>query len=317
MNLRSLFMLATCLMLAGCATSGGIEALRKNSDVPPRYELITTPFFPQELYQCGPAALATVLAANGIPASPDKLKSEVYIPDRKGSLQVEMLAAARKHGTVAVIIPPQLDSLIQEVAAGHPVLILQNLAFSWYPSWHYAVVIGYDLEQETLTLRSGTTKREIMSFRTFENTWARSDRWGFIALKPGDVPAMRKPEPMIRGLLAFEKKAPAAASEKAYEGAVRKWPNDLILLMGWGNMAYANGRYQTALKAFRQAVSSHPQSAAAHNNLANVQLALGQHAAALASANKAMQLAGEDAALKTQISDTLKEIGKAKTAKRN
>jgi hypothetical protein len=315
MNLRSLFMLAVCLVLAGCTTPGDIKALRKDSSIPPRYELITTPFFPQELYQCGPAALATVLSANGIQATPDQLKSEVYIPDRKGSLQIEMLASARKHGTIAVVIPPQLDSLIREVAAGHPVLILQNLGFSWYPSWHYAVVIGYDLDEKTATLRSGTTKREKLSFRTLKNTWARSNHWGFVALKPGEVPAMREPEPMIRGLLAYEKKASPASAETAYEAAARKWPDNLVLLMGWGNMAYANGRYQTALRAFQQAVSAHPDSAAAHNNLANVQLALGQHAPALVSARKALQLAGSDTALQAQINDTLHEIAQAKKAK--
>ena len=316
MNLRSLFMLAVSLVLAGCATPGGIETLRKNSELPRRHELVKTPFFPQELYQCGPSALATVLVANGLSASPEQLKSEVYIPDRKGSLQIEMLASARKHGAVAVVIPPQLDNLVKEVAAGHPVLVLQNLGLSWYPSWHYAVVVGYDLDEETLLLRSGTTKREKLSFRTFENTWARSNHWGFVALKPGEVPAMGEPAPMIRGLLAFEKKAPAKAVEKAYQAAARKWPNELVLLMGWGNMAYANGRYQTAHKAFQQAVSAHPQSAAAHNNLANVQLTLGQRSAARASAKKALQLAGDDASLKAQISDTLQEIEQAKTADR-
>lgn len=314
MNLRSLFVLAICLMLAGCSTPGGIEALRKNSDLPRRHELVKTPFFPQELYQCGPAALATVLVANGIPVSPDKLKPEVYIPARQGSLQIEMLASARKHGTVAVVIPPQLDSLIREVAAGHPVLVLQNLGFSWYPSWHYAVVVGYDLDKETLLLRSGTIKRQELSFRTFENTWARSNHWGFVALTPGEVPAMREPEPMIRGLLAYEKKASPKTTEKAYEAAARKWPDNLVLLMGWGNMAYANERYQTALKAFQQAVSAHPESAAANNNLANVQLALGQHSAALSSARKALQLASDDTALQSQINDTLREIEQAKTS---
>jgi tetratricopeptide (TPR) repeat protein len=316
MNLRSHFVLAFCLMLAGCATSGSMEALRRNSDLPRNHELVNTPFFPQELYQCGPAALATVLTARGIRKIPEELESEVYIPARQGSLQVEMLAAARKHGVVPVIMPPDMENLLREVAAGNPVLVLQNLALSWFPSWHYAVVIGYDLDERTILLRSGTTRREKLSFRTFEKTWARSNRWGFVALKPGEVPAMGEPEPMIRALLDFEKKAPPGSAEKAYEAAVRKWPANLVLLMGWGNTAYANGRYQTAQKAFRQAISAHPQSAAAYNNLAHAQLALGQVAAARDSANEAMRLAGDNAGLKAQISDTLKEIGQAGTTRR-
>src|SRR5215212_7308681 len=58
-------------------------------------ELKTVPFFPQEEYQCGPAALATVLSFSGIPITPEPLVSQVFLPSRKGSLQIEMLAAPR------------------------------------------------------------------------------------------------------------------------------------------------------------------------------------------------------------------------------
>jgi hypothetical protein len=35
---------------------------------------------------------------------------------------------------------------LREVAAGNPVLVLQNLSFAWAPVWHYAVVMGYDAD---------------------------------------------------------------------------------------------------------------------------------------------------------------------------
>ena len=46
--------------------------------MPSTLELRDTPFFPQEEYQCGPAALATVLAASGVAVSPDDLTGKVY-----------------------------------------------------------------------------------------------------------------------------------------------------------------------------------------------------------------------------------------------
>lgn len=57
-------------------------------------ELLETPFFPQDAYQCGPASLAMVLNSQGVEVSPQHLQALVYLPQRKGSLQAEMLAAS-------------------------------------------------------------------------------------------------------------------------------------------------------------------------------------------------------------------------------
>jgi len=57
-----------------------------------------------------------------------------------------MIAAARRNGFVAIELAPNLSDLLAEIAAGNPVVVLQNLALDWYPAWHYAVAIGYDLK---------------------------------------------------------------------------------------------------------------------------------------------------------------------------
>jgi hypothetical protein len=46
-------------------------------------------------------------------------------------------------------------ALMQRAAAGHPVVVMQNLGLSWYPKRHYAMVIGYELEKQIVTLCSG------------------------------------------------------------------------------------------------------------------------------------------------------------------
>jgi hypothetical protein len=45
---------------------------------------------------------------------------------------------------------PGCQQLCEEVAAGHPVIVLQNIGLSWYLVWHYAVVVGYDLHEGTV-----------------------------------------------------------------------------------------------------------------------------------------------------------------------
>src|SRR5690606_33493011 len=152
-------------------------------------ELDRTPYFEQADFQCGPASLAMALGAAGIDVSPEALVGRVFVPGRQGSLQVEMIAAARRQGAVAVRIPGRLDALLQELAAGHPVVVLQNLSLPISPVWHYAVAIGYDLGREELLLRSGPMRRQRLALSTFELTWARGGHWAFVALAPGRLPA--------------------------------------------------------------------------------------------------------------------------------
>lgn len=301
------FILAFAFLLSACAATG-VREVTQDPQLPRQHELTETPFFPQELYHCGPAALATALNAVDINVSPDQLVPEVYIPSRKGSLQIEMLAAARRHGALAVKIEPELGAVLKEIAAGNVVLVMQNLGLSWAPSWHYAVVVGYDLDKELIWLRSGTFQRFEMTLSTFQRTWARSQYWAFVALKPGDLPASSGVEAVITALITYEKTVGAAKALTAYTAAVKRWPDNLVLLTGLGNSAFVNGDLTGAAAAFHKATAVHPDSAVAYNNLANVLLAQGEVVAAKASAEKALQLADKDQKLQSQIQKTVDEI---------
>lgn len=289
------------VLLGGCATQTRVLLQAPPEGLPRATELASTVFFPQERYQCGPATLAMALRAAGVAATPEALVSQVYVPAREGSLPVEMLAAGRRNGTVSVVIPPRLDALLEEVAAGTPVVILQNLGLSWFPLWHYALVIGYDLDRKEIVLRSGLTKRLVMSMRTFELTWARSGYWAMVALPPGQLPRTTDETATVTALVAFEKDGNPAQARQAYEAALRKWPANLTLLMGRGNTAYAMGDRAAAAEAFRDAARQHPDAASAYNNLAVVLNELGQVRAAREAAEKALALGGtwREAALET------------------
>jgi tetratricopeptide (TPR) repeat protein len=288
---RWLMATGIALGVAGCAAPG-LDRLARRDDLPRRAELAATPFFPQEEFQCGPAALATTLNAIGVAVAPEQLVPEVYLPARQGSLQIEMLAAARRQGAVAYVIPDRLDALAAEIAAGNPVLVLQNLGLSWVPSWHYAVVVGYDLEAGEVVLRSGPMRRQVMSVNTFANTWNRSERWGFVTLPPGRLPVSIDAPPAVEAILAFARVGSPEAVYQAYAGAAQRWPQDLALAIGLGNSAYALGRREEARQVFEQASQTHPESAAAHNNLAHVLAELGQLPAARAAAERAVALGG-------------------------
>lgn len=292
------------LLLGGCATQNGQYQRERFPDLPPRAELVDTPFFPDDSHYCGPAALATSLTAAGRPVSPETLIGEVFLPGRQGSLQIEMLAGARRHGAVATLIPGTPEALLREIAAGHPVVVLQNLGLSWIPFWHYAVAIGYDLEAGHLLLRSGPLKRQEISLRTFEYTWNRSQHWAFVTLPPGRLPATASEPEVTRALVAFERNGPTKATAQAYRSALERWPDSPTLAMGLGNALYAMGDPQGAETVFRRVAEQHDLPAA-YNNHARVLLELGQRTAARRAAQRGLAVAGP---LRPALLETLEAI---------
>ena len=251
----------------------------------------TVPFFAQKEYECGPASLAMVMTAAGVPVQPEALVEQVYLPARKGSLQVEMLAATRRHGLLAFSLQPSVRALLQEVSAGHPVLVLQNLSLPLVPVWHYAVVIGYDLERNSITLHSGETERLEMSLFTFERTWARGNYWAMLALMPGVLPVSADAAAVARSAAALEASHPAAA-RRVYAAASQRWPLEASLQLGLGNSAYADKDVPAAIAAYQTAVALQPDYADAWNNLAQAQLDMGNHAEAAETIAQAVRLGG-------------------------
>ncbi len=280
-------------VLAGCVNLPQTDALRREggAGLPPRVELASVPFFAQEEYQCGPAALAMVLNAAGVTVGPDKLVREVYIPARTGSLQVEMLAGARRHGLLAYELAPSLRDVLVELAAGNPVIVLQNLGL-FLPYWHYAVVIGYDLEKREILLHSGAMARRAMALGLFEFLWIDSHRWAMVALAPGRLPASAREAPLAAASAALEKAGHIAEAERAYAALLERWPDNLVALMGRGNTAYVLGRTAEAETDFRKATIAHPRAAAAFNNLAQALADQGKLDAGLEAARKAVSLGG-------------------------
>ena len=288
---RSPFLWIIVGLLVGCAGIQKSESPVRPENLPPILVLVAVPFYPQSDYQCGPSTLAMALTYSDVLITPEALQSQVYTPSRKGSLQMAMVGATRRHGRIAYPILG-LNSIWPEIAAGRPVIVLQNIGLSWIPVWHYAVVIGYDFQKNTVILRSGITERKVMSFYTFEKTWARSDYWGLIVLKPTQLPAIAREKDYLAAVFGLEKSRQFQAAIEGYQTALTRWPQSLIAYMGLGNSLYALGDLQGAEDAFRMAAKNHPGAAGAFNNLAQVLLEQGRKQEALKAAQRAVAIGG-------------------------
>ncbi len=278
-------------MLAGCGGLFPKQLPQPTEDIPLRHELDSVPFYPQEAYKCGPASLAMVLNWSGIRANVQSITPEVFTPARKGSLQSAMIGAARRHGRVAYPIKGP-DATFAEVAAGHPVIVLQNLGLSWFPVWHYAVVVGYDLHQGTVILHSGVTPRKRLSLRVFTNTWARSDYWALLVLPSSLLPATATEHNYVSAVLGLEKAHQCQAAVGAYNTALARWPDSLPARMGLGNCYYALSDLESAEAAFQEATRRFPTEGLAFNNLAQVLWEQGKQYQALEAARRAVYLGG-------------------------
>jgi tetratricopeptide (TPR) repeat protein len=235
---------------------------------------------------------------------PEDLVDEVYTPSRKGSLQVAIIAAARRHGRLAYEISG-LASIFSEIATGYPVVILQNLGTSWFPVWHYAVVIGYDTGQQAVILRSGTTARKVMPFGVFEKTWARGNHWGILVLRPTQLPASALEKNYVAAVAGLERARQYRAAVSGYRTALTRWPDSLAARMGLGNSYYALGELNDSETVFRETIRLHPAQSPAYNNLAQVLMEQGQLKEALVAAQKAVSLGGP---LQAVYQETLREV---------
>jgi len=294
------------LFLAACATPPQTRELLADTttSLPTAAELTATPFYPQQQYQCGPAALATVLGAHTVTVTPEELVDAVYVPALQGSLPEEITATARRYQMLAYRLPASLEALLIEVAHGNPVLVMQNLGTRWFQNWHFAVVIGYDLANREVILRSGTTRRWHTTLATFERTWSRSDYWALVIVPAGSIPASARLAPYLQAAHDLEVSGQSAAALIAWQAATQHWPDEPQTWMTYGNSLYAADETEAAAAAFRQVTRLSPDNPRGWNNLAYALLQTGCPQQAQHAASCAVRYGGYDASYR----DTLVEI---------
>jgi hypothetical protein len=315
-QLRQATIVAGALALtSGCASNVG-NMLAELEHHEENIELTEVPFHSQVTDQCGPAALASVLNSAEIPVTPGELKSRVYIPEREGSLQLELLAATRHYGRIPYVIDPDLDAVLAELKAGRPVLIMQNLGATLMPTWHYAVVVGYLPSEQKFVLRSGDKQRLLMSPRKLIRTWQRADSWAFVALKPEDLPAKPVAERYLRSVAAIEAVGDSAKAAIAYRTATEAWPENDLAWLGLGNALYTSNKLQPAQHAYQKVLEIDPNHTVALNNLSQVYADLGCRDAALEALNSALSVVGLNDPMHSYLNVTMDELRKSESTSR-
>lgn len=263
--MRVVAVLAVCALAAGCAARA--PALRSVIEGAPP-ELAATPFFPDDALYCGPAALATVLQDSGIDGvTPERLQPLLFTPGRSGTLQAELLAQARAHGRVPVLLEGRMQAIADALAEGLPVLVLQNLHTPGAPAWHYAVVVALDPGRNRVVLRSGVEQRRVESAADFMRSWSLAGRWAVVAVPPARVPRFARPEQWLSAAAPAESTGAAELALRAYIAATHRWPEYALSWAAVGNAHHALDNIPAARRAWQHALELDPDFEPARHNL--------------------------------------------------
>jgi tetratricopeptide (TPR) repeat protein len=201
-----------------------------------------------------------------------------------------MLAAPRRHGLVSYQLAPRFEDLLRELAAGNPVIVLQNLGVG--DGWHYAVAVGYDYDAGMLVLRSGTTERDLMPFTVHEVVWKRGNYWAMVALPPDRIPATADEGRWLSAVAAVERTGGAANARVAYGSFLKRWPGNVNAAIGLANSHYALGALPEAERVLRDAMKRAPDSVIVLNNLAQTLSDQGKNEEALPLIERAVERSG-------------------------
>ena len=121
-----------------------------------------------------------------------------------------------------------------------------------------------------LVLRSGTERRRLTAFASFDSTWARGGRWAVLTLPAGELPARPALRPWLKAASDLEETGHGAAAQRAYRTATQQWPEESLGWFALANSYYASGDKARAEEAMRTSLARQPDFAAGWFNLSQL-----------------------------------------------
>ncbi|MBQ4828684.1 PA2778 family cysteine peptidase [Alteromonas sp. MMG017] len=257
------------LLLSGCQGTPQADriALQKPSGVPLNHTINNVPFYAQEQFYCGPTTLSEVFEYYGHGVSASDLAPQIFIPDKEGSLQLEMITATRQYNFLPYTERGTLTKLMQLISSDIPVIVFQNLSIQMLPQWHYAVVTGFDLTSRTLTLHTGVTPNHTMSFELFEKTWGRGNYWLLAPVPSNKISDGMNPFTYVSAAYDMLEVGKGEQAVAFLQTATKQWPNQWLAYFLLGNY-YLDEQPDKAVHWFEQGYQVGQNQAAYMNNYA-------------------------------------------------
>ena len=178
-----LFIIPLFVLLYSCTPN--IELIKEGISKNPQigFYIKDVPFFPQEDYYCGPASLASIINFYGITISVEDISKEIYNPELKGSLSMDILRYARTKGFIASYYKGSMENIKKELSMNRPVIMFLDLGFSIYPVRHYVVAVGYNDDLGYIIAHSGKEHEKLFDYKEVQTAWGKTG-FGTILILP-------------------------------------------------------------------------------------------------------------------------------------
>ncbi|MDM5264235.1 PA2778 family cysteine peptidase [Sulfurovum sp. XTW-4] len=304
--LSLLFVCSAWILLSGCTPKEPSPLGKYHTS-----STIKVPFVSPRSDLCGATAIEMVSSywqttTSYVPRlSRNELDKRTFIPEKGGTLQVELVSTARANGLLVYPLEPTFDALLRELEQEHPVIVLVNRGYSWYPLWHYAPVTGYDKKNKTVLMHYSDSPNEAMPISTFTELWKRGGNWGVVLLPPGKLPVSASPKEFLRAAYDLEKTGMRDEAIIAYRSALLRWPKNIDTYFALANAYYHTHQFTKAEQGYRKLLSLEPTHTMALNNLADLLCTMGRPEEAMSMIRKAET---DDAQMQAILKSTRKEI---------
>lgn len=166
---RVLFLLIVASPMLSCC------AVTKIPESPYTHIIQNVPFYPQEIYQCGPASLAGVLNFWGVKVSPGEISGKIFSESARGTLNLDMVLFTNSMGLNAYQYAGDLNDIKKNINSGFPVIVLVDYGISVFEKSHFMVVKGYN--NQGVIVNSGEKQDYFISDEEFRKVWKRAHYW--------------------------------------------------------------------------------------------------------------------------------------------
>lgn len=144
------------------------------------------PFYPQKEFQCGPAALASVLNFWGLSITPDEIAKEIFSKSARGTLTIDMLLYANKKGLFSAQYKGGWEDLKEKINRGYPLIVLVDYGIKpFFQANHFMVIIGYN--EKGVIANSEKKENLFIEKEEFLELWEKTDYWTLL-IKGSEIP---------------------------------------------------------------------------------------------------------------------------------
>jgi predicted double-glycine peptidase len=148
-----------------------------DAPLPVSHHIRGVPLVERNANWCGPAALAAVLRYYGEGTQAKEIAEAIYLPDFRGSLNLDLLVFARRRGYTASAEEGTARRLREAIARDRPVICMVTRRNPVLGRNHMVVVRGYDRSRAVVFLDGGEGAEQTVRTADFEAAWAESGRW--------------------------------------------------------------------------------------------------------------------------------------------